>query len=98
MLRAAWNAMTAFEACAQKLRPLGALRRRALARCLERIRFEQQTVRGSNPRSLAYLCGLRERGHPAKSKIEPEAQTLFRLLDVARETMHHARQSGIGPI
>jgi lanosterol synthase len=54
-LRAAWNAMTAFEAWTQKLRPLRALRRRALSRCLERIRFEQQA---SNFQALSPVNGI----------------------------------------
>ena len=54
-LRAAWNAMTVFEAWTQKLRPLRALRRRALSRCLERIRFEQQA---SNFQALSLVNGI----------------------------------------
>jgi hypothetical protein len=37
-LRVAWNLMAAFERLQKKLPPLRALRRRALARCLQRIR------------------------------------------------------------
>jgi lanosterol synthase len=53
-LRAAWNVMTVFETWAQRL-SLRALRRRALLRCLGRIRFEQQA---SNFQALSPVNGI----------------------------------------
>src|SRR5262245_47226585 len=54
-LRAAWKAMTVFERWAARLPFLRALRRRALARCLERIRFEQEA---SNFQALSPVNGI----------------------------------------
>jgi lanosterol synthase len=54
-LRVAWNAMAAFERCVQRLPALHALRRRALAHCLARIRFEQQA---SNFQGLSPVNGI----------------------------------------
>ena len=45
IMRIAWTAMSAFERLVPKLAPLQALRQRALARCLARIRFEQDASR-----------------------------------------------------
>jgi 2,3-oxidosqualene cyclase len=44
-LRVAWNVMSVFERLVPKLAPLRALRRRALARCLARICYEQDASR-----------------------------------------------------
>jgi lanosterol synthase len=55
MLRTMWNAMTAFERWVPRLRILRSLRRRALARCLERIRFEQEA---SNFQGLSPVNGI----------------------------------------
>src|SRR5476651_2574137 len=54
-LRVAWNLMTVFERLQNKFPPLRALRRRALARCLQRIRFEQQA---SNFQGLSPVNGI----------------------------------------
>jgi squalene/oxidosqualene cyclase-like protein len=54
-LRAAWTAMAVFERCARRLPVLQALRRRALARCLARIRFEQEA---SNFQGLSPVNGI----------------------------------------
>src|SRR5262249_44614985 len=54
-LRMGWAAMAAFEGCVKKLHGLRALRRRALARCLARIRFEQQA---SNFQGLSPVNGI----------------------------------------
>ena len=55
VLRAAWTAMAAFERWMPRLTVLRALRRRALARCLVRIRFEQQA---SNFQGLSPVNGI----------------------------------------
>jgi squalene/oxidosqualene cyclase-like protein len=55
LLRAAWNAMVVFERLSQAMPSLRALRRRALARCLARIRFEQ---RASNFQALSPVNGI----------------------------------------
>ena len=47
--------MTVYERVAQKAPPLRALRRRALAQCLARIRFEQQA---SNFQALSPVNGI----------------------------------------
>jgi lanosterol synthase len=51
VLRAAWDAMAVFERWVPRLPVLRTLRRRAIARCLARIRFEQQAsnFRGVSP-------------------------------------------------
>jgi 2,3-oxidosqualene cyclase len=54
-LRAAWTAMAVFERWVPRLPFLQALRRRALARCLDRIRFEQQA---SNFQALSPVNGI----------------------------------------
>jgi 2,3-oxidosqualene cyclase len=54
-LRAAWSAMTVFERWAPRLPFLRALRRCALARCLDRIRFEQGA---SNFQALSPVNGI----------------------------------------
>jgi 2,3-oxidosqualene cyclase len=54
-LRAAWTVMGAFERLVPRLAILRALRRRALARCLARIRFEQQA---SNFQGLSPVNGI----------------------------------------
>jgi lanosterol synthase len=54
-LRTAWDAMAVFERWARKLPFPRALRRRALARCLDRIRFEQQA---SNFQGLSPVNGI----------------------------------------
>jgi Squalene-hopene cyclase N-terminal domain len=54
-LRAAWAAMAMFERWVPKLPFLRALRRRALARCLARIRFEQEA---SNFQGLSPVNGI----------------------------------------
>lgn len=54
-LRIAWNVMARYERLQAKLSPLRALRRRALARCLQRIRFEQQA---SNFQGLSPVNGI----------------------------------------
>jgi lanosterol synthase len=54
-LRAGWNAMAAYDRLQDKLPPLRALRRRALARCLRRIRFEQ---RSSNFQAVSPVNGM----------------------------------------
>jgi 2,3-oxidosqualene cyclase len=54
-LRAAWTAMTLFERFARRLSVLQTLRRRALARCLARIRFEQEA---SNFQGLSPVNGI----------------------------------------
>jgi lanosterol synthase len=55
LLRTIWNAMAVFERMSERLPPLRALRRRALARCLARIRFEQQA---SNFQALSPVNGI----------------------------------------
>jgi 2,3-oxidosqualene cyclase len=54
-LRNAWNVMAAYERLRERLPPLQALRRRALARCLQRIRFEQCA---SNFQALSPVNGI----------------------------------------
>jgi 2,3-oxidosqualene cyclase len=54
-LRIAWNLMAVYERLRKRLPPLQALRRRALARCLQRIRFEQ---RASNFQALSPVNGI----------------------------------------
>ena len=54
-LRAAWNAMTAYERWVPRLALLRKLRRAALARCLNRIRFEQEA---SNFQGLSPVNGI----------------------------------------
>ena len=44
-MRIAWDVMSVFERLVPKLAPLRALRRRALERCLVRIRYEQEASR-----------------------------------------------------
>jgi 2,3-oxidosqualene cyclase len=54
-LRAGWNMMAAYERSLEKLPPLRALRKRALARCLEKIRFE---LRSSNFEGVSPVNGI----------------------------------------
>jgi 2,3-oxidosqualene cyclase len=54
-LRMAWDLMARYERLHERLAPLRALRRRALARCLQRIRFEQQA---SNYQGLSPVNGI----------------------------------------
>jgi 2,3-oxidosqualene cyclase len=54
-LRKAWDAMQAYERLRERMPVLQALRRRALARCLDRIRFEQ---RASNFQALSPVNGM----------------------------------------
>jgi 2,3-oxidosqualene cyclase len=54
-LRAAWNIMAVLERLQTKLAPLRWLRRRALALCLRRIRFEQEA---SNFQGLSPVSGI----------------------------------------
>ncbi len=54
-LRIGWNVMAAFERVQEKFPPLRALRRKALARCLQRIRFEQ---RSSNFQAVSPVNGI----------------------------------------
>lgn len=55
MLRRVWNAMAAYERWVARLPLLRTLRRRAVARCLDRIRFEQQA---SNFQGLSPVNGI----------------------------------------
>lgn len=54
-LRMAWNLMTLYERLLLRFEPLRALRRRALAHCLSRIKFEQ---RASRLQGLSPVSGI----------------------------------------